>query len=275
MAKKINQEQRAFRTWDILVDYATNKSKITYKKLGEKLGIHHRAVKHALGPILEYCLLNELPPLTILIINQNTMEPGKGFFAAWDIENPEDGFNKVFKFNWKSLPNPFHYTEHGETQEKIINEIIDNPEISEAAYTRVKVRGIVQKIFRMALLRVYDYQCAFCGLSFEESLEASHIIPYALSNNKQRLDIRNGLLLCSTHHKLFDCKLIFVNKKYQIEYAFFNENTADYSEYDKLITIALQGKKIILPKSEKHYPNLKYLEEHRNELNKKSNTLIK
>ena len=70
MKHKINQEQRAFHTWEILIRCAAKNEKITYGELAKKLGLHHRAIRYALGPILEYCLLNELPPLTILIINK-------------------------------------------------------------------------------------------------------------------------------------------------------------------------------------------------------------
>jgi putative restriction endonuclease len=263
MKQKINQEQRAFHTWEILVKYASKRGRITYGELAEKLGVHHRAIRHVLGPILEYCLLNELPPLTILIVNKWTNEPGQGFFLAWDIENSSDGFDKVFKFNWKSISNPFKYSESGETQEQLIKEIIKHPEESEDVYSRVKVRGIAQRIFRLALLRIYENQCTFCGFSFTESLEGAHIIPYALSSRKERLDLRNGLLLCSTHHKMFDKGLLFVTSEYRIDYALKNDDLTEYSEYDILMSTALQDKKINLPKSRTHYPKKANLEKHK------------
>jgi len=263
MKHKINQEQRAFHTWEILIRCAAKNEKITYGELAKKLGLHHRAIRYALGPILEYCLLNELPPLTILIINKGTQEPGQGFFFAWDIENSADGFDKVYNFNWKSISNPFKYSENGDTQEQLIIDIIENPNESEDVYSRVKVRGIAQRIFRLALLRIYDNQCAFCGLSFIESLEGAHIIPYSLSSKKERLDVRNGILLCSTHHKMFDKRLLFVTSEYKIEYAYKNDDISEYNEYDILMSIGLQDKKIYLPKSKLHHPMKANFEKHK------------
>jgi putative restriction endonuclease len=263
MPKKINQEQRAFRAWDILIQCAAKKDKLTYGDLAVKLGIHHRAIRFVLGPILDYCLLNELPPLSILVINKGTREPGLGFFQAWDIENSADGFDKVFKFNWKALHNPFKYSENGVTQEQLILEMIEHPEESGEVFSRVKVRGIAQRIFRLALLRIYHNQCAFCGFSFIESLEGAHIIPYSLASKKERLDVRNGLLLCSIHHKMFDKGLLLVTDEYKINYESLDDDLSEYNKYDKLMSIELHNKKINLPKNKLHYPKKVNLDKHR------------
>ena len=37
---------------------------------------------------------------------------------------------------------------------------------------------------------------------------ASHIKPWSISNNDERIDIENGLLLCPNFDKLFDCGLL-------------------------------------------------------------------
>ena len=261
MREKVNQEQRAYFTWTILTRCATNKQVITYGELGKKLNLHHRAVRFILEVIQNYCLHNELPPLTILIVNQNTGLPGDGFIA-WDIENTEDGVQKVYNYNWEKLDNPFQYAEVGSTQEQLVESIINSPDTSETIYAKVKVRGISQRLFRQALLKVYNYSCAFCGLTFEEALEASHIIPYSISNSNQRLDVRNGLLLCSTHHKLFDNGLLTVNQDYTINYFDLAEETGEHSLYDHLHTIKLHGQKINLPTDNKHLPNKDYLKIH-------------
>lgn len=69
---KINQEERAFKAWIILTSIALKRNFITYKELGDKIGIHHRAVRYVLGLIQDYCMSNELPPLTILVVNKIT-----------------------------------------------------------------------------------------------------------------------------------------------------------------------------------------------------------
>ena len=273
MSGKVNQEQRAFFAWTILTRCAINKQTITYGELGKELNLHHRAIRFILGVIQDYCLHNELPPLTILVLNQNTGLPGCGFIA-WDIENSEDGVQKVYDYNWKKLDNPFQYAEVGSTQEQLVESIINFPETSETIYAKVKVRGVSQQLFRKALLKVYNCSCAFCGLTFEEALEASHIIPYSVSNPNQRLDVRNGLLLCSTHHKLFDNGLLTVNQDYTIKYFDLTEETDELSLYDRLHTIKLHGQKINLPTDNKHLPNKNYLKIHQQENNTEDSRLV-
>lgn len=60
-----------------------------------------------------------------------------------------------------------------------------------------------QTFFRDSLLNSYKY-CKICGLRYEQLLIASHIKPWKDSNNYERLDPNNGLLLCPNHDKLFD-----------------------------------------------------------------------
>lgn len=46
--------------------------------------------------------------------------------------------------------------------------------------------------------------CQICGLDIIDLLIASHIKPWKDSDDKERLDINNCLLLCPNHDKLFD-----------------------------------------------------------------------
>jgi putative restriction endonuclease len=257
----INQEERACKAWNILTDSAKNRSLISYKELGVKTGIHHRAVKYVLALIQNYCMDNEYPPLTILVINQNTGKPGGGFIA-WDIENSDDGVNKVYDFSWKRLKNPFGFAETGLTSENLVHELIKNPDSSSEIYALIKVRGTTQRLFRNALLQVYNNSCCICGLSIDNALEACHIIPYSKSDSKQRLEISNGMLLCSNHHKMFDCGQITINQDCTINYFNKNKNEGDYSTYDRLMTIDLNGKLISLPNDNKHKPKKEYLLKH-------------
>jgi putative restriction endonuclease len=262
MKQKVNQEQRAFSAWTILINCAKKNEPITYGELARQLGIHHRAVRFILGVIQDFCMTNELPPLTILVLNKLTGLPGDGFIA-YDIENAQDGIDKVCAYNWISIDNPFQYAQVGTTENQLIDKLVDSPDNSDEVFAKVKVRGISQRIFRQALLRVYECSCAICGFSFEEALEASHIIPYSQSDSKQRLDVRNGLLLCSIHHKLFDNGLITINQDYSIDYFDSNEKICTYTNYDRLMTINLHGQKLALPSDKKHYPNKLYLKQHK------------
>lgn len=112
--------QKAALTWNILVKVAAREDGfIRYKELGDQIGIHHRTVRFVLAIIQDYCLTNQLLPITILVGDENRL-PGKGFIA-WDIENAEEGKNKVYSYNWSNLENPFSYALDGTTENEIIN----------------------------------------------------------------------------------------------------------------------------------------------------------
>ncbi|WP_237704111.1 HNH endonuclease [Planococcus donghaensis] len=53
-----------------------------------------------------------------------------------------------------------------------------------------------------------ESKCALCGVYNPRLLIVSHIKPWSTSTNDERLDVHNGLLLCSNHDALFDKKLI-------------------------------------------------------------------
>lgn len=71
-----------------------------------------------------------------------------------------------------------------------------------------------QGAFRNGLLHEFKNSCPITQINDERLLIASHIKPWAVSNNYERLDPKNGLLLSPLYDKLFDCGFIsFTNKK--------------------------------------------------------------
>ena len=73
-----------------------------------------------------------------------------------------------------------------------------------------------QHRFAASVLENYAHSCAFCGfaprsLPKHRLLVASHIKPWADSDNRERLDPRNGVAACPTHDAAFDTGLITVN----------------------------------------------------------------
>ncbi|MFP9128554.1 HNH endonuclease [Niallia sp. BSM11] len=94
-----------------------------------------------------------------------------------------------------------------ELQKEIVNEIekglteaitLDKTEKE----TIIKSR-IGHSAFKKALF-VTEQKCRICGMKDERFLIASHIKPWSESNNQERLDVHNGLLLCPNHDALFD-----------------------------------------------------------------------
>ena len=61
--------------------------------------------------------------------------------------------------------------------------------------------------FRDDLL-AQNTECEICGINDKNLLIASHIKSWKFSDNMERLDMNNGLALCSIHDKLFDKGLI-------------------------------------------------------------------
>lgn len=71
----------------------------------------------------------------------------------------------------------------------------------------VKIREN-QGRFRQQLIDKYQHKCALCGINMNELLFASHIKPWSVSEDKEKIKVNNGILLCSNHDKLFDNGLI-------------------------------------------------------------------
>lgn len=67
---------------------------------------------------------------------------------------------------------------------------------------------IGQGLFRKELLKKYNCSCIITGINEKKLLIASHIKPWAVCTNAERLSVENGLLLSPTFDKLFDCGLI-------------------------------------------------------------------
>ena len=262
----INHHQRAKLAWDILIDVAKRQHFIRYKELGDRIGIHHRAVRFVLAIIQDYCTENKLPPLTILVGNKLGV-PGKGF-VAWDSSNIKNGKKKVYKHNWDEESNPFSFASDGTNEQQIIKSLINNPKNSGVVYRKIKSRGYSQIIFRKALLVAYKSKCAFCNTSLKSILQAAHIISWNISNDKQKLDVRNGLLLCANHHYLYDNGIILVDELYEIQ---INKKVKIKTDSDRTIISSLINSKIKLPICEALYPNIEFLKLHNNLFNNDNN----
>ena len=258
MSKEVNQHQRAAKAWNVLIKVAEKKDFVRYKELGDKIGIHHRVVRFVLAVIQDYCLENNLPPLTILIGDENGM-PGKGF-TAWDRYNIDQGKEEVYNYNWASLQNPFRFALKGEREADLITTLLEKPEKSKEVYQKVKARGMAQIIFRKALLKAYKSRCAICGVSYKFVLQAAHIIPWSKSSSKQKMDVCNGLLLCANHHSLFDKGHIKIDSDYNL---IINPKLKQITNQDKTLTRNFNNQKIRLPKNNLWWPNSKYLASHR------------
>lgn len=86
-----------------------------------------------------------------------------------------------------------------------------NPAIALPSKTMVKAlvaARIGQGPFRNALLAVFGGVCPITGLARPELLVASHIMPWSVGSDSERLDSNNGILLAAGIDSAFDKGLI-------------------------------------------------------------------
>lgn len=84
-----------------------------------------------------------------------------------------------------------------------IHEVEENPQLTSTERTQIIQSRIGQGIFRNKLID-YWKGCSVSGCTLLPVLVASHIKPWNVSDNEQRLDLFNGLLLQPNLDKLFD-----------------------------------------------------------------------
>ena len=86
--------------------------------------------------------------------------------------------------------------------------IKNDTSIPETQRTAIVQSRIGQGAFRKQLIEKYQGHCIITGLDHPQLLVASHIKPWAVSSNSERLQVDNGLLLSATYDRLFDSGLI-------------------------------------------------------------------
>jgi hypothetical protein len=77
--------ERAVQIWPILTLCASRRETLTYELLGRLIGVPAHGLAQLLEPIQSYCILEGLPPLAALVVNQTTGVPGDGFIAASNV----------------------------------------------------------------------------------------------------------------------------------------------------------------------------------------------
>ena len=89
--------ERAAQIWSVLALAARNRQVLSYGLVSKLIGVPQAGLGQLLEPIQSYCLLHNLPPLTILVVSEQTGMPGAGFIAANDIPSTQQ---QVFAFDW-------------------------------------------------------------------------------------------------------------------------------------------------------------------------------
>ncbi len=139
--------------------------------------------------------------------------------------------------------------------ENIVRDIIETSKITDLSETEkenVILSRIGQGKFRKQVIEFWN-SCSVTGYTEIPLLTASHIKPWKESNNFEKLDVYNGLLLTPNLDKVFDLGLIsFTNEgKIVISYIFENFEDLGISKEMKINFVA------------QHIP---YIEYHRKEV---------
>lgn len=82
------------------------------------------------------------------------------------------------------------------------------PLLTETERKTLQKARLGQGLFRHKLIKKYSSSCPLTGISHQDLLLASHIKPWKVCTNFERLDDENGILLSALLDRLFDSGLI-------------------------------------------------------------------
>jgi len=118
-----------------------------------------------------------------------------------------------------------------------IDIIANDTNISDTERESLIKSRIGQGSFRSALLKKYHGTCIVTGITLKNLLIASHIKPWAVSTNAERLSTENGLLLSANYDRLFDGGLISFdnNRKILVSRYIDDENIKRLNLMDEVV----------------------------------------
>jgi len=140
---------------------------------------------------------------------------------------------------------------------KRLNEI----NVENAREEEVFLRGAV---FKREIPKLYNSSCAITRLRVDavqniSMVDACHIDQFAVSGDDT---VQNGIALCPNMHRAFDSGLIAIDSNYRVLVSnTFTESASSHSFYQ------FEGREILLPNSQQHYPSQEKLEKHRRRFN--------
>jgi hypothetical protein len=89
--------ERAIQIYQVLIAAAHARQTLTYELLGEKIGVPQQGLGRHLEHLLRYCQHNQLPPLTVLVVQKGSGKPGVGLTTSTDINADRE---RVFQHLW-------------------------------------------------------------------------------------------------------------------------------------------------------------------------------
>jgi len=125
----------------------------------------------------------------------------------YQAETQNDDLVRVYKWRPSEIggESRFNFTQSSGTK-KHLSARLKKPSITERSGNVVQRVG--QEYHRQQMIKRWGGKCPVTGCSILAILKSSHIVPWSESNNEERLDVNNGILLSPDVDALFDRHLI-------------------------------------------------------------------
>ena len=88
----MSRTQRAMQLWSVLVLAARNQQVLSYSMVEKLTGLPKWTQADFLGVVAAYRIVNKLPPLTVLVVNEETGLPGGNFLVRRTFSADKRGF---------------------------------------------------------------------------------------------------------------------------------------------------------------------------------------
>jgi predicted restriction endonuclease len=143
--------------------------------------------------------------------------------------------------------------EDSQAEKDIENKIAASNELTQTEKDTIIKARVGQGRYRTSLINKYNGKCIVTGIDVKKLLIASHIKPWSASNNNERVDTENGLLLSANMDRLFDGGLItFDNEGKMVVSRFVGEANKTRLHIDNPITVNLKDSKRMISYLEYH-----------------------
>ncbi len=189
------QDLQTFKDWMILSALKSDSTAQHYKS----------GLSACSKDFLEWKLTDK--PLMEMSLSELDVAIQKAFLSSLFIDKNTRG-NNMYSNSLKQYRNYLAVNDAlllDTSYEKFIENSTKIPETERKAVISARVG---QGLFRDQLIKKYEDRCIVTGVDDKRILLASHIRPWSVSSNKQRLSSENGLLLTPLYDKLFDVGLI-------------------------------------------------------------------
>lgn len=149
----------------------------------------------------------------------------------------------------------FSYEVSGDAgmEKHIEAQIAQSTQLTETEKEMIINARVGQGKYRKKLIEKYDGKCIVTGIDKPKLLITSHIKPWSVCDNEERVDTENGLLLCPNMDRLFDYGLITFTDNGKMEVSsFVGMENAKRLQISKEMIVDLRATKSLLAYLEYH-----------------------